>query len=136
MRSTLGRSLLGLAAAVALVGCDSLTAPDRPEAAHLKLEGPSSATLEVVVSTDFLVVDGVVSFAEADTVVVTLPVERTYRLGSPARFYIRGTNTTAQTTAFSVRIHIDDKPWIESPKTLAPEEHFEFVYRYLEPSLR
>jgi hypothetical protein len=125
-----------LGAILLLAGCNSLTSGDRPGRARVTVEGPPSATIEIVTSTDFLVVNGVVSYVEADTQSVSLPLDRTLQLGTPARFYLRGRNDGSAKLSFDVHVWIEDETWYEETKDLDADEYFEFVYRYNEPTLR
>ena len=130
-----GRQALTALALLGVVSCSLGTDLRRPENARLTLTGPAQGSLEMIVSTNFLVVDAVVSFVDADTTMVSPPVERTYALGIPARIYFEAENVGDQAEEFALKVWIGGESWYNESKVLAPGESFEFVYRYNEPGI-
>ena len=126
---------LVLVTLLVLSGCSLNTDLRRPENARLTLTGPASGSLEMVVSTNFLVFEGAVSFVDADTSMVSPPVEKTYALGIPARIYLEAKNAGDQAEDFTLKVWIGGESWYNESKVLAPGETFEFVYRYNEPGI-
>jgi hypothetical protein len=114
-----------------LVGCSTSTG--RPDTARLRVTGEDGRLIELVTSTEFLLTDGTLTFIESDTSMVTSPYDETYRLGEPARFHVTGYNVEPDTSAFRVRVWIDDKEWFDDAKVLAEGETFEFTYTFTEP---
>lgn len=131
----ISRAWWPILATVLLAGCIFSTDQGRPDRARLTLEGGASS-MELIVSTDFLVVDGSVSFQRADTTVVSLPFNETYSLAQPARIYIRAINIQDQTESFGMKVWIDGESWYNESRPLEPDEAFEFLYRYNEPAIR
>ncbi len=129
-----GKTIPALAL-LAVVSCSLGTDLRRPENARLTLTGPAQGSLEMIVSTNFLVVDAVVSFVDADTTMVSPPVEKTYALGIPARIYFEAENVGDQAEEFALKVWIGGESWDNESKVLAPGESFEFVYRYNEPGI-
>ena len=123
-------------APVLLAGCIFSSDQGRPDRARLNLEGGASSSMELIVSTDFLVVDGSVSFQRADTAMVSVPFNETYSLAQPARIYIRAVNIQTQTEVFGMKVWIDGESWYDESRSLEPGEAFEFLYRYNEPGIR
>lgn len=125
-----------LVPALLLGGCIFFEDEGRPDRARLDLEGGGSSSMELIVSTDFLVVQGSVSFQEADTTVVSLPFSETYPLSGPARIYVRAANLQDQRESFGMKVWIDDESWYNESRPLDPGEAFEFFYRYNEPRIQ
>lgn len=119
-----------------LAGCIFSSDQGRPDRARLNLEGGASSSMELVVSTDFLVVEGSVSFQRADTSMISVPFNEAYSLAQPARIYIRAVNIQTQTESFGMKVWIDGESWYDESRSLEPGEAFEFLYRYNEPGIR
>jgi hypothetical protein len=117
-----------------LSGCGLGTDVSAPEWAKVVLTASSPISLEVLTSQKFLVSEGSVQLMESSTETVSLPFQKTYTLGSPARIFIRVTNATQQTVSFRFKVLMEDRVWMDEDETLAPGEKAEFVYRYDEPT--
>jgi hypothetical protein len=134
-RGTLTGLLLVFLGGPLLVGC-LVSNEGRPDTARLELTGAGASSMELVMSTDFLVVNGDLSFQDSDTSTVTLPFGETYPLGAPARIYLRARNVQDQALAFTMRVWIDGESWYDESRDLEAGEDFEFLYRYAEPGIR
>jgi len=138
-RSRPWRILAGIVCPLVLFGapaCSSLTDPGRPKNARVVLTGSPPVTLELVTSQDFLVTEGTVQLLTTAVDTASVPVDRTYRLGVPARFYVRSTNLEDHTVTVTMKVYIGGRIWHNESKSLAPDESVEFIYRYDEPVLR
>ena len=88
---------LGLALAVAtLWGCDILDEGGTPSSARLVVEGGAGQAFSLVTSNNFTVVansetgeTGEIILNEADTVLISAPINERYSLGSGVRFYLK-----------------------------------------------
>jgi hypothetical protein len=133
------RIFAGIVCALALFGslaCSSLTDPGRPKNARVVLTGSPSVTLELVTSQNFLVTEGTVQLVTTAVDTATVPVDRTFRLGVPARFYVRSTNLEDHTVTVTMKVFIGGRIWHNESKSLATGESVEFIYRYDEPVIR
>lgn len=129
-------SLFGALLLLTVTGCSLSTDLGRPEKARVKLEGPPAASMLMVTSTSFLVTEeGNVSFVTADTTEIFPPFEESYDLGVPARLYFKAVNSAAESQDFSLKVWVGGQSWYNESKVLAPEEAFEFIYRYNEPAI-
>ena len=119
-----------------LVACSSVTDLRRPKTARVVLSGSPPATLELLTTQDFLVTEGSVQLFDTSTDTVSVPFDRTFSLGVPARFYGQITNVATQGASITMKIFIAERTWYNEQKSLAPGESAEFVYRYDEPAIR
>ena len=127
---------LGALLLLTVTGCSLSTDLGRPEKARVKLEGPPAASMLMVTSTSFLVTEeGNVSFVTADTTEISPPYEESFDLGVPARLYFKAVNSASESQDFSLKVWVGGKSWYNESKVLAPEEAFEFIYRYNEPAI-
>ena len=113
-----------------LWGCGLGTDISKPEWARVLLTADVPLTLEVLTSQRFLVTEASVQLMDSTTETVTLPFDKTYTLGSPARIYVRVTNTSQDTVAFNFRVYMEDRSWLNDDDVVAPGDKVEFVYRY------
>lgn len=117
-------------------GCGDITDSGRPGKARFLLDGPESATMDLMTSQDFFIrQDGGIEFQSTDTMSVTVPFDETVPLGAPARFYISAANSGEQAQVFTMKVWIGGKSWYNETKILEPGDDFEFVYRYNEPGI-
>jgi len=117
-------------------GCGDITSSGRPGNARFLLDGPESASMDLMTSKDFFIrQDGGIEFQSTDTMSVNVPFEDTVPLGAPARFYISAANGGEEAQIFTMKVWIGGKSWYNETKILEPGDDFEFVYRYNEPGI-
>jgi len=117
-----------------LSGCSMGTDLSNPEWVRVVLSSDSTFSLELLTSQKFLVTEASVQLMESTTDTISVPYDKTYTLGAPARIYIRLGNVGQQSVSFRCKIVMEEKTWMDEDKTLAPGEQVEFVYRYDMPT--
>ncbi len=135
MRSAKPLSTLALGALLAplLAGCTSPSELGRPEWARVVLTSSAALSMELLVSQNFLVSEQSVQLIDFTVDTVSVPFDKTYDLGAPARFYVQAKNLSEQTIIVRFKVVLEPRTWMDENKTLAPGEKAEFVYRYNEP---
>jgi hypothetical protein len=129
------QALFGTVALLPVLGACSLgTDPSSPEWARVVVTATSTFRVERVVSQRFLVTEGSVQLMEATVDSVSVPFEKRYTLSTPARFFVRITNTSQQTVTLNMEVFLEERSWMDDEKTLPPGEKVEFVYRYDMPT--
>lgn len=117
-----------------LSGCSLSTDLSNPEWARIILSADSNFSLELLMSQKFLVTEASVQLMESTTDTISVPFDKTYMLGSPARLYVQLTNVGQGSVSFHVKVVMEEKTWMDEDRALAPGEKMEFVYRYDMPT--
>jgi hypothetical protein len=120
-------------------GCDSLldTSQDIAEEAQLIVTGTSPVPLRVIFSNNFTNIqnpeDGTITtqLIIADTVELTLPIDRSYPLGNNARVFFRVWQPDSlQTADILMRILLDGEREIYEQRATLRDAYLEYTYTY------
>ena len=143
------RSIVVAGAAVAVVGCESLTLDREPETAHVELTSTDVGTVTLVTSRWFIEVEDPecevpgdpgcpqrIQLVEADTNTVSLPFKQSYDFDFRLQFFAEAYTTPPIEATLTMRIHLDDDEWYNDSRRLLPvnadgeQETLRFVYQY------
>jgi len=119
---------------LACAACE-LFADGTPNETRVVIDGEAGALVRIVTSTEF--VAGVnenrvtrVVILSSDTVMTTLPFQRTYGITENYQFFIEASRADADVAGFRMQVYVDkDKEFDEGGK-LTPEAPYRFVYQF------
>ena len=134
------RALILLAAAVLIGGCSEFDDPT-PEEARVVIDGDAGKTIRLIISTKF--VAGTNEFQQtrveifvADTVAVSLPYSRTYRIDRDQRFFVESARLETDLANVNMQVYIDGrKVWVDGSSLVAGRP-LRFVYMFNQTVLR
>jgi hypothetical protein len=120
---------------LALVAGCALFEDPTPNEARVVIDGSTGATVRVVTSTEFVAgvnelrVTRVVILA-SDTVVATLPFQRSYDIGTNHQFFIEASRMNADVATFRMQVYVDEDKEFDQGGTLIVGAPFRFVYQF------
>ena len=138
-------ALVAAAALLSLGGaCNSLTLRREPETARIKIGSPDVETVTLVTAKRFAYerdpgcaeCPAVVRPVNSDTLMVSVPFDRTYALDSRLQFFAETYATGTEPVTLSMTAYVDDTEWSRSTRVLRPgsengePETIQFVYEY------
>jgi hypothetical protein len=133
-RRTMGVGLV--LAAATLTGCDILDEGEAPTSARLIIDGGAGQAFNLVTSNDFTVVansdtgeTGEIILNEADTVLISAPINERYSLGSGVRFFIKVFRDQPLSEPINVKVLVGGTQRYNSTSALDGLT-MEFVYTY------
>jgi hypothetical protein len=121
--------------ALLLAGGCSLFDDPAPEETRVVIEGEVGASVELITSSKFLAgVDqaGVthVEILSADTLMVTLPFDRTFNIRGDYRFFSQASRVDADVSTFRMQVFIDTDREFDEEGGLFTGAPFRFVYQF------
>jgi hypothetical protein len=128
MRRTVFLLLLGLAA-----GCDWFKDPS-PREARVVIDGAAGPTIVLIASSKF--VAGVndigvtrVEIITSDTIVTSLPFDRTFNIEGDYRFFIQAARMDADVGSFRMQVFVNEDRKFDEGGSLA-DTPYRFVFQF------
>jgi hypothetical protein len=121
-------------AALLAGGCDLIEDPS-PNEARMVVHGEAGKEVRIIVSTQFVAqVNEIgqtrVVIFEADTVVTTLPFERTWVIEEDQRFFAEAARLDADLGNVQVQVFVDERKEFDEGGTLIEGHPYRFLYTF------
>lgn len=129
------RTAMWVVAVLAMCGCDFLLDNPAPEEARLVIEGEAGKPIRVITSMEFVAAVNElgqtrVELFLADTVVTTLPYQRTYRIDEEQRYFVEASRLDNDLQTIQVQVWVDDRKQFDRGGTLLDGFPYRFVYAF------
>ena len=141
------RSSTSLVALVALAlplvsACTGLTESDPPTQARVVVEATPELPLQLIVSTDFLIILDELTgeqnpdFSSADTVALGAAFDQTYSMTSAdSRLFVRLANDNDTVEPVHIRVFLDGVTEYDVTANLGMGGFLEYLYRFNQPTI-
>lgn len=116
------------------LGCDLFEDPT-PEEARVVVSGDPAQPVQLIISSKFVAgVNSVgvtrVEILQSDTIVTTLPFDRTFSIRGDYRFFAQTAKINADLAQFRMQVFIDKDREFDQDGALLANSPFRFVYQF------
>ncbi|MGH7501618.1 MAG: hypothetical protein ACREL7_07650 [Longimicrobiales bacterium] len=115
-------------------GCDWFDDPS-PEEARVVIDGDAGTTITLIASSKF--VAGVnelgvtrVEILESDTILTSLPFDRTFDIRGDYRFFVQASRLDADVGSLRMQVFVDEDREFDEAGSLLADAPFRFVYQF------